>query len=107
MVGFKYLALKGLHSDLYLSTLDTKEAFDSVWLPGVFHKSKLGVKGTMWLLTKDMHTDMLSCDSVYDLKSPFYDVQQGIRKGGVISASIYNHFINEWLEQLTECYCAA
>ena len=92
-----------LNSDVYLTTLDTKQAFDSVWLPGVFYKlTKLGVKGTMWLLIKDMHTNMSSCVSVNGLKSPFFNVQQGIRQGGVISTWIYNLFINELLEELTE-----
>ena len=50
---------------------------------------------------------MSSCVSVNGLKSPFFNVQQGIRQGGVISTWIYNLFINELLEELTESNCGA
>ncbi len=86
---------------MYVATLDTKQAFDTVWLPGVFHKlSILGIKGRMWSILIDAHTNMTSCVLANGIRSPTFLVQQGIRQGGIISTWIYNLFIDELLYKL-------
>ena len=50
-----------LNSDVYLTTLDTKQAFNSVWLPGVFYKlTKLGEKAQCGYL---LRTCILICQA--------------------------------------------
>ena len=50
--------------------VDTKKAFDTVWLQGVFYKLfKLGITGIMWTLLVNAHTDMASCVQVNSIRS--------------------------------------
>ncbi|MES9881905.1 MAG: reverse transcriptase family protein, partial [Sedimenticola sp.] len=92
-----------LGSKVYVATLDTKQAFDTVWLPGVFHKlSTLGIKGRMWSILVDAHSNMTSCVLANGIRSPTFLVQQGIRQGGIISTWIYNLFVDELLSKLQD-----
>ncbi len=86
-----------LGSKVHVATLDTKQAFDTVWLSGVFHKlHKLGVTGKMWSLLVDAHSNMTSCVLVNGIRSPTFDVKQGIRQGGYLFLDIHL-FIDELL----------
>ena len=88
-----------LHNKVYVAMLDTKMAFDTVWLNAVFYKiAGLGIQGKIWSLIVDAHSDMYSCVVTNGLTSEFFPVLQGIRQGGIISTWIYNLFINGLLE---------
>ncbi|MES9883122.1 MAG: reverse transcriptase family protein [Sedimenticola sp.] len=90
-----------LHSKVYVAMLDTRQAFDSVWLDAVFYKlSDIGIHGTLWALLVDAHSDMSSCIVANGIQSSFFNVHQGIRQGGIISTWIYNLFIDELLHTL-------
>ena len=50
-----------LNSNVYVCMLDTKQAFDTVVLDGVFYKmSTLSITGKIWRLLVDAHTNMSS-----------------------------------------------
>jgi hypothetical protein len=90
-----------LGSRVYMCTLDTCQAFDTVWLEAIFLKlNKLGVTGKLWTLIVDAHSEMKSCVIANGIQSRFFSVLQGIRQGGILSTWIYKLFIDELLNEL-------
>ncbi|WAR14544.1 hypothetical protein MAR_004649 [Mya arenaria] len=70
--------------------LDTKMAFDTVWLDAIFDKTKC----------VDAHSNMSSFIIAICLTTEFFPVLQGICQGGIILLWIYNLFINGLLDSL-------
>ena len=85
-------------SNVYTCFLDTCKAFDTVWRHGLLVKlHELGVKGSLWSLICDSHTDTTSSVVVNYKQSRWFPVFQGVRQGGVISTLLYLVFINDLL----------
>ena len=75
-----------LGSNTYVGFLDTSKAFDTVWRKGLLYKLyKLGITGRAWTLIDDCHIDTKSSIVVNQVQSRWFDVQQGVRQGGVLS----------------------
>ena len=90
-----------LGSKVFICTLDTKQAFDSLWLAGIFYKvHKFGIQGKAWRLITNAHTDMQSCIYVNGVKSDWFPVNQGVRQGGILSTLIYYLLIDGLLDEL-------
>ena len=87
--------------DLYVATLDAQKAFDVV--SHELLKLKLfhaGVNGNSWALIDDLYT---GCKEVVRWKgqdSRPYNVNQGVRQGGVLSTTLYKEYINPFLLDL-------
>ena len=89
--------------DLYHTTLDTQKAFDVVDQNSLLRKLYLdGIHGDDWLLLK--YSD---CSSrikwAGELSHPI-NIRQGVRQGGVLSASHYKRYNNPLLLQLENRY---
>ena len=88
-------------SNIYTCFLDTCKAFDTVWRHGLLVKLHgLGVKGSLWSLICDSHTDTTSSVVVNYKQSRWFPVLQGVRQGGVTSTLLYLVFINDLLCEL-------
>ena len=89
---------KDLNQHLYVATLDAQKAFDVVSHEKL--KIKLhhtGIRGNNWILMDSLYTD---CSEVVRWQGSYsqkYEVQQGVRQGGVLSTSLYKEYINPLL----------
>lgn len=88
-------------SPVYVAFLDTQKAFDTVWRHGLMCKlHQLGVKGSLWTLIDDCHTDTSCSVAVNQKNSNWFPISQGVRQGGVLSTFLYLVFINDLLQEL-------
>ena len=60
--------------------LDGSKAFDTVWLDGLLFTllTDLGVCGKMWLILKDMHTEVQGFVTYGSLTSDLFSIDQGV-----------------------------
>ena len=91
--------------ELFVTTLDTKKAFDVVDKNSLLRKLYLnGIHGDDWLLLKELYSD---CSSrikwAGELSHPI-NIKQGVRQGGVLSTGHYKRYNNPFLLQLEERY---
>lgn len=80
---------------LIVAALDVQKAFDVVNHDSLLRKLYLdGITGDDWILMKDLYTNM-TARVKWDgfLSSPFI-IKQGVRQGGVLSASHYKRYNN-------------
>ena len=86
--------------DLQIVLLDAKAAFDTVIHSHMMRKAYLaGIEDKHWTLIKDLHenaTSSIKWDG--NISIPF-DVKQGVRQGGILSADLYKLYINQLLNQ--------
>ena len=63
--------------------LDVKKAFDTVWLDRLLFTllTDLGVCGKMWLILKDMHTEVQGFVTCGGLTSDLFSIDQGSGQG--------------------------
>ena len=88
-------------SNVYSAFLDSTKAFDSVWRQGLMVKlNKLGIIGKLWSIIDDCHIDTHSAIVVNGCMSKWFNVEQGVRQGGVLSGFLYSVFINDLLIEL-------
>lgn len=97
-----------LGSNIFISFLDTSKAFDTVWRQGLMYKlHSLRIRGKLWQIIDDCHTNTSSAVIVNQTKSRWFNVEQGVRQGGVLSTFLYLVFINDLLIDLENCNVTA
>lgn len=85
----------------FVACLDIKKAFDTVWHKGMLHKlNQLGTPSNYISTIQNAYTDIRSIVSVNGSQSAPFEIQRGVRQGGVMSALLYLVFINDLLEEL-------
>ena len=80
---------------LFIAALDVQKAFDVVSHSSLLRKLYIdGISGDDWLLMKDLYSGM-TARVKWDgfLSSPFV-IKQGVRQGGILSASHYKRYNN-------------
>ncbi|KAK3089474.1 hypothetical protein FSP39_003903 [Pinctada imbricata] len=93
-----------LGSNVYVSFLDTSQAFDTVWRHGLLVKLHgLGIQGKFWSIINECHTDTNSAIIVNQKQSRWFPVLQGVRQGGVLSSLLYLVYIDELIVLLEAC----
>ncbi len=89
------------HSIVYVCLLDSSKAFDHVWHEGLFVKLyEMGVTGKSWRIIVDAYTGMQSAVRVGDKLSRYFNLEQSVRQGGVLSPWLYLLHINDLLVKL-------
>jgi len=74
------------NNNVYVSFLDTSNAFDTVWRNGLLFKLfNLGITGKTWSLIQNCHSNTVSSVVVNQTRSKWFSVHQGVRQGGVLS----------------------
>ena len=77
--------------------LDVKKAFDTVWLDGLFFTllNDLGVCGKMWLILKDLYTEVQGFVTYGGSTSGLFSIGSG--QGRIVAPFLYKVFINRLL----------
>ena len=74
----------GNGSKVYCCFLDSKKAFDTVWISGLFYKLyNLGIQGKTWRLLWNWYNKLTSRVLIDGVPSAEFPVLQGVRQGGV------------------------
>ena len=79
--------------------LDVKKAFDTVWLDGLLFTllTDLGVCGKMWLILKDLHTEVQGFVTYGGWRCDLFSIDQGSGQGRIVAPFLYKFFINRLL----------
>jgi len=81
--------------------LDAKSAFDVVVHKNLLKKLyHLGIQDKHWTLIKSLHTNSSSAIKFNGLVSENFNILQGVRQGGILSADLYKIYIDPLLKQL-------
>ena len=104
-------------SKVFSCFLDVRKAFDTVWIDGLLFKlfSELGINGRMWLVIKDLYTNVKAKVLYAGALSREIDILQGTGQGRVLAPCtgqgrilapfMYKVYINSLLKVLTDhCY---
>ncbi|VDI10792.1 Hypothetical predicted protein, partial [Mytilus galloprovincialis] len=93
---------------LELLTLDAEKAFDTVtheiMLNKMFHD---GIRGDMWVLLKNIYTNMTLQVKWGDQTTQHVNIQQGIRQGAKLSTLLYKRYNNTILNAITGSHLGA
>ena len=89
---------KSQKKPMYIAALDVQKAFDVVNHQFLLHKLYAdGITGDDWLLMKDLYSNMTArVKWEGHLSSPFI-IKQGVRQGGILSATHYKRYNNPLL----------
>ncbi|VDI44763.1 Hypothetical predicted protein [Mytilus galloprovincialis] len=89
------------NSKVNVVLMDSMKAFDSLWHDALLLKLKeYGVSGNFWLLIDEMYRDMKSSILFNNKLTRWFQLQRGVRQGGVLSAVLFLVFINNLLLKL-------
>jgi len=85
---------------LYITYLDAKKAFDTVWhCSMLMHLHQHGVTGNLWNIFRDMYTNVKSCVKSQGMLSEDFQEHQGIRQGGLSSTDLFKVKSNNLLQR--------
>ena len=99
---------------LYIAFLDAKAAFDVVSHQSLMRKLfNIGVEGNLWTLVNSLHQDAKSAvkwqgdiskhlrHDIWGYISKKFQVEQGVRQGGILSTDLYKVYSNSLLDRLS------
>ena len=87
----------------HLAFLDFKKAFDSVWREGLLNAVwDIGIKGRIWRVLSNMYDNVQSQVKFHDVTTDFFDIDEGLKQGCVLSPILFCIFINELAKMIRE-----
>ena len=81
---------------LHTCFIDFENSFDSVWHAGLFYKLlhyKIG--GRFYDLIKNLYSKTKCSIKCADKRTEFFNYQKGVRQGCILSAMLFNFYLNE------------
>lgn len=91
---------------VYGAFLDTRKAFDTVWINGLLYKlSKTGINCRLWLLIKSAYTDFERSTLIAGETGEWFKPRRGVHQGAPLSMILYTIYINELLVELKNSRC--
>ncbi|MEW8547744.1 MAG: reverse transcriptase family protein, partial [Candidatus Thiodiazotropha sp.] len=88
---------------VYMAMLDAKSAFDVVVKDILMRKTfHCGVEPAVWTLIDELHTNTKCVIKWMDQKSSEFEIYQGVKQGGLLSADLYKVYVNDLLGMFTE-----
>ena len=88
---------------IYMAMLDAKSAFDVVVKDSLMRKTFLsGVEPAAWSLIDELHFNTKCVIKWMNQKSSEFDIYQGVKQGGLLSADLYKVYINDLLKMLND-----
>ena len=89
--------------DVYVSFFDTKKAFDTVWVDGLFYMLyNRGIKGKLWRLLRAAYKECLCAVLLNGRLSRWFYLLQGVKQGAIVSMLMYICFINGLMLEIME-----
>ena len=80
---------------IFVTFLDQKKAFDSLWLDGLFYMLyKKGIRGKLWRVLRAAYTETYTAVLVNGLVSDYIRLYQGVKQGAINSMLMYISFVN-------------
>ena len=93
-------------SEVMVASLDTRKAYDTVWIEGLFYKLfNNGLNRKLWRILKEWYTNSEGIVSISGVASRSYRIRQGLRQGGVLSMNLYQLYISDLLYKLQKSGC--
>ena len=91
-------------SKIFGCFVGVRTAFDTVWIDGLLLKLfiELGIKETMWLAIKDLHTRVKAQILYSGSLSRSFDVSQDARQGRILAPFMDKVYINSLLHVFSE-----
>ena len=91
-------------SKVFSYFLYVRKAFDTVWIDGLLFKlfAELGIKGRMWLVIKDLYTDVKAWVLLSGELSREFDISQGTGQRTILAPFMYKVYIGSLLAILLE-----
>ncbi|KAK3109204.1 hypothetical protein FSP39_025480 [Pinctada imbricata] len=94
---------RDLKKETFVALLDAKAAFDVVNHHSLLRKLyNYGVDGSLWNLVCDFHNNAVSAVKWNGQLSDTFNVTQGVRQGGILSADLYKLYINDLLNRMQD-----
>ena len=88
---------------LSVTLLDAKFAFDVVNTDHLLRRLyQIGIDDKIWNLVYNFHENATSAVKWIGQTSTFFKVSQGVRQGGILSADLYNIYVNPLLDRLNK-----
>ena len=88
-------------NSVYAAFLDTKKAFDTLWIEGMLHKLlKSGVNSKLYWLIKSAYTDYKCAVLIAGEYGNWFYPKRGVHQGAPMSMHLYILFINDLLISL-------
>ena len=89
------------NDQLYLATLDAQKAFDVVHHTILLDRlAESGIPHDIWLIIKDLYSDISSKVKWLGDCSDRFPVNQGVRQGGILSTPLYKVYVHPLLDIL-------
>ena len=86
---------------VYVGLLDTKKAFDTVWVNGLIYKlHDLGMHVKTWRLIKDGYNEFNCAAYIGGKPGEWFVAKRGVHQGAPFSMKLYQVFVNELLLSL-------
>jgi hypothetical protein len=75
---------------IYVVTLDSQKAFDTVWIRSLLRKMYFtGISNDLWSLLNQLYSDVTTKVKFDNIASDSFQMLQGVRQGVILSAPLY------------------
>ena len=86
---------------VYAAFLDTRKAFDTVWIDGLMHKLlEKGLNTKIWRVLKSGYTEFKCAIYIGGKVGQWFNVERGVHQGAPFSMWLYMIFVNDLLQEL-------
>lgn len=95
-------------SSVYVTFLDIKKAFDTVWIEGLLFKLyKAGMHLKVWRLVREAYRNFQCAAYIAGIPGDWFTPQRGVHQGAPLSMRLYQVYMNDLLNHLRECIYGA
>ena len=93
---------------LYCAFIDYKQAFDTIWRDGLWHKlhkCRVLQDSKLFKVIKNMYQNIKSCVKLDGEKSAYFENLQGVRQGENLSPILFSLFVDDLQDFIAENGC--
>ena len=85
---------------LYIASLDSEKAYDSVWRDRIFFKLIEFIRPQFWLILKDYYDQSDGILKINgELGDEIIEITRRVKQGGILSPQLFNFFIDEMIKK--------